>query len=1219
MLNKVSIDTASSQVLGALRAARNRIWRLLLTRTLLWLVNAGLGFSLVLFLIEKNIYLPAGLRIAALAFFAAVLLLLAAYRLTKAAAGFGNLLKVARACDKNFPEFKNRLESAVELCSMQGQGRGASLYSSELLQAAVAQAASLVGDRDSVRRMADRVSAAEKRKLSREKYLAAALAALFIVFGISDPHGFAGIFQKYYHPLMILEQERNFRISVHPGNITVLRGDTLEIKASGSIYRPQPMLIHFRQVGKGTETTAMQHVSTREYMFNFSGLENDLRYYLQQGSTFTDTFNIIVTNNPFVTELRLRHLYPAYTGLPPYETSRDKAIQALKGSRIVLTGKSSNVLRSTRLILDGDSLRRMPIFAGRAFTDTITCLHDGSYQIRLEDRWGLTNTDTMVYPITVIPDEYPRIALRFPEGEAQVDESMQQGLVFELSDDFGVSKVRLVYHKESALGVGSEEKSLTIARYRAPKTYQVGQYLWNLKELSLLPKESVIYRLVAVDNDNVSGPKSISTPEFRISFPSLQEIFERQQQSQEEIARQLEELEDQGLKLREEIKQISETLEREQQMDWEQGRQLDQALAQQQQMAQQLNELSEQLDQSIRQLDRDEMLSIDVVEKLQRVQELMNEVATQEMKNLMEQIQEAIDNLDQKSLTEAMEEFSFSQEQYLEKLDKTLSLLEKLKLEQQMDYLVNLSSELAQHTAALLDSTAACLGEPCPSAPGQPDSSLSPGRESIDTTGGQAPETSEVEEGKPKAEPSMADSSAGESQDLLSDQDKDSTALGSDKLVDEATKLDELTTELFDQISQTSEQMDQAGEKSLANKLADEASLESQEQFEKLWTEIGEKFSKGQLQKTLAPQRRVSNQTRQMQERMKKYRDQLRDKWKQEVAQAMERAFDDLAYLSARQEDIFLAVQAEPEINHPDVLRYADRQQEILLGLASVRQALLEAALDNFFISNRLLAYLQISIERGKQAFEELGAEKRRKKPVVETSKSALASINAAMLTLLNDARMMEQAESGMGFDQMMAQLEELAERQENLNQQMQGLSSMSMPSQGGTPLMAPQGRRSSLPGDLMNLIRQLAAEQKAIRDKIAELAKEMSGRKDLPGTSLEGMVKEADEVIEDMIKRGVSPETFKRQRRILDRLLDAQRSIQQRDTTRKRKSETAGEYRGEPPPALARELLERSLENNELKAILERWKASYPESFERLIRAYYELLNSKKIENRLD
>ena len=109
-----------------------------------------------------------------------------------------------------------------------------------------------------------------------------------------------------------------------------------------------------------------------------------------------------------------------------------------------------------------------------------------------------------------------------------------------------------------------------------------------------------------------------------------------------------------------------------------------------------------------------------------------------------------------------------------------------------MDYLVNLSSQLAQHSAALLDSTAACLGERCPSEPGQPDSSLSPGGTLIDTTGEQAPETAEADEDKPTAEPLMADSSAGP--------DKDSTAPVSDKLIDEAAQLDELAGELFDQL-----------------------------------------------------------------------------------------------------------------------------------------------------------------------------------------------------------------------------------------------------------------------------------------------------------------------------------------------------------------------------------------------------------------------------------
>ena len=264
-MDKAYKDTASARVLNALRAARKRIWRFLLARTTFWLLNVCLGAGLVLFIIEKNLYLPAGARIAALVILSLILLLLAAYRLTKATAGYGNLLKVARACDEKFPEFKNRLESAVQLSRMQAQGRGSSLYSNELLQAAVVQAASLVSDRNAVRRMADRVCYTQRRKLSREQYLAAGIAALLLVFGISDPLGLAGIFRKYSHPVMILQQERNFHILTHPGNITVLRGDTLEITASGSIHRPQPMLIHFRQVGKGTETASMRSLSPRRY------------------------------------------------------------------------------------------------------------------------------------------------------------------------------------------------------------------------------------------------------------------------------------------------------------------------------------------------------------------------------------------------------------------------------------------------------------------------------------------------------------------------------------------------------------------------------------------------------------------------------------------------------------------------------------------------------------------------------------------------------------------------------------------------------------------------------------------------------------------------------------------------------------------------------------------------------------------------------------------
>ena len=124
-----------------------------------------------------------------------------------------------------------------------------------------------------------------------------------------------------------------------------------------------------------------------------------------------------------------------------------------------------------------------------------------------------------------------------------------------------------------------------------------------------------------------------------------------------------------------------------------------------------------------------------------------------------------------------------------------------------------------------------------------------------------------------------------------------------------------------------------------------------------------------------------------------------------------------------------------------------------------------------------------------------------------------------------------------------------------------------------------------------------------------------MAGRKDIPGSNLEGVLEDADKVVEDMLKKGVSPETFERQRRIITRLLDTQKSIQERDSGRERKSETAREYTVQPPEAISQELLESDNRESRLKAILERWKGAYPESFEALVREYFDLLQSKSLE----
>ena len=1238
-MNTAEYKKAAQRLLTALGLAQRLIFRLLLWRTLLWCCILFLGASLVLFGLEKAVYMPALWRILILGTVGALLALALFFGIWRAVGSYGRLARVARRIDRCFPRFRNRLEATLEFVRNPQQREH---YSVELIQAAVCQASALVKDDRTVRSLVSGVLKSERKRVHIEEYAASVLLAALLAFSVAEPFRVYQVFQNYRHPVELLRKENAFRIFVHPGSITILRGDSIQVKAIGTIHRPEDMVVNFWQAGSGTESRAMSYRQDQfEYSHTFRKVENDLGYYIQQGKARTDTFRVQVINSPFITELSLRYDYPAYTGLPSYETSSDKAIQALRGTKVALSGKSSNPLVRAGILLEPDSVRSAAISAERSFSDTLYLQDDGSYRIVLEDRWGLTNPDTLVYPITVIPDEFPAIVLRFPGPEAQVDERMKQPLLFEVADDFGVSRVELHFQKQSSTGQSGPAARRTIASWKKPGAYSVEQYVWDLEELRLLPEDLITYRLLVFDNDRVSGPKSVSTPEYRIRFPSLEEIFDQEQQRQDEIVSDMQQLEQKGEKLREQVRQMSEAFERGQKMEWEEGQKLDQAVKEQAEMLEQVRELARELKESIGQMERSNLLSGDVIDKLAKVQQLLEEVTTERMKEVMEKIQQAINKLDRQELSEVVENLGISQEQLMEKLDKTLSLLERLKIEQQMDYLVSRTEELSSEAAAYADSTAALLGEP--RAEGEDTLSSRDGEIQqlpADSEMEAAPDSSlelrskEPSAGLEKAESRMEETDRVEAQKNEQSESEESTEQQARKaeeinnlsaefgyLAGKVLELDQQAAEFFEKLAETSQSVEQAGEKELADKLGGEGSRERREFFSGNLSAASDALRSGRLEDSMADQGKVTRGLKEMHQRMEEYRNELKEKSQKKVARAMERAFDQLNYLSRRQEDILVSVNREPDINHPDVLEYASAEQDIIEGLVSIRDGLIEAAKDNFFISEQLLIYLFSALGRGEESLQNLQAEKRSKTDAIQSAQRSLATINACMMTLLRDRGNMQQSTSITGMDQMMSQLEALAERQRELNEQMQAFQSGS-----GTSDQTGDGKQMNSAGgaggsglsqaNLMQMLLQMAAEQKAIRDQVAELAGQMAERKEIPGSNMEGVIKDADEVVRDMLERGITQETFERQQRIFNRLMDAQKSIQQRDTGRRRKSERPGEYTVKPPEELARELLESSQQESMLKGIFQRWEGTYPESFEAFIREYFELLRAKNLEN---
>lgn len=238
--------------------------------------------------------------------------------------------------------------------------------------------------------------------------------------------------------------------------------------------------------------------------------------------------------------------------------------------------------------------------------------------------------------------------------------------------------------------------------------------------------------------------------------------------------------------------------------------------------------------------------------------------------------------------------------------------------------------------------------------------------------------------------------------------------------------------------------------------------------------------------------------------------------------------------------------------------------------------------------ATRLTALMRSSIKR---------LEERNSKASTDIQKQSMQNLNEIVIALREAINNAKNSSSGMGFDQFMQQMEQLANQQEGLNQ-----STMEMFGQG------------SLTVEQQAAMQRLARDQEMIRKTLQELQEEMQGNSSVE-QRLSQLGSDMEEVAKQLSDKNLTERTKDLQQRILSRMLDAQRSVHKRDFSKKRQSESAKDYRAVDPGALPDNLGENPqiLQETMLKAL----KEGYSKDFEELIRKYFEKLNSGEIKKR--
>lgn len=361
-----------------------------------------------------------------------------------------------------------------------------------------------------------------------------------------------------------------------------------------------------------------------------------------------------------------------------------------------------------------------------------------------------------------------------------------------------------------------------------------------------------------------------------------------------------------------------------------------------------------------------------------------------------------------------------------------------------------------------------------------------------------------------------------------------------------------------------------------------------------LSNQASQQITQQQKQQAVQNQQQLSENMQSLQQQLMQMQSSMQMQSQMQVLYDMMKSVNDLLTLSKEQELLKNNTQNTPATSL-DYLDNAKTQNDIQRNLDKAIQQMVDLSQRTFAITPEMGRALGNAKSEMGESISSI--QNRNSSRTIQSQISAMKYLNEAASLMKGSMEQMMGGGQGGGMMSLMQQLQQMSQQQMNLNQLTQQLN---------------QGQ---LTQQQLSQLQRLTQEQELIRKSLEQLNKEAQekGQSKKLSTSLEKILEEMKEVVTNMNTEKVNDELIQAQERILSKLLDAQRSINERDFEKERESISGRTFNRESPPEIifGTEEGKDKLRDELLKAVRE----GYSKDFEELIRKYYEQLSTQKSE----
>jgi len=982
-----------------------------------------------------------------------------------------------------------------------------------------------------------------------------------------------------------------FEIKIKNQNQNILRGEDLSLEIIGNGELPDKIDLFLKEGQQSNfDKYSLRKNTNNQYDFNIKSIKNNLSFFAQAQyltqTTATDTGIVSIIDRPIIRNLSGKIIYPRYTGINSKKFDDNNAdITALKGSTINLNLLSSKELDSAYFIfqsinnssntINSDKKLLMNTQSRKASTQ-YKIKNSGLYSFIIKDKLGQTNLDPIQYRIISIDDAYPSISLIQPRFDVQIDENAILPTKIYISDDFGFDKLYLNYKLSYSKYVPAEEnfKKIEVPFVKDGLALEI-PFVWDLNPLGISPEDRYQFYFEVFDNDIVSGPKSSRTKTLTLRLPSLEEAFKETQLAQNEIEKELDKVLKEADELKKDIDKLQHELRKNnknKKLSWDEKKKANDISKKQQEIQEKMKDLSEKLSENTENMEKNNLLSQETLEKLKQLQDLMKQVATPEMMQKSQKLQNELEKMTPEQMQKALEQTKINDEKMRESIDRTLKMLKKMQAEQKTDEIQKRAKELAKQQEELKKETQ------------------------------KANENSQDKKSQEKKNQELAKNQENIKEDF-------------EKLEKEINSLEEMMKNNED----------------MPKDMLDKAKKElDQNQTKQEMKNSENQLKKGDHKESQKNQSKAQQKLQDFANQMQQMKQQMMQNENQKMINELKQKLADLLKLSKKQEE--LKNQTQESSNNSTRLPEIQRNQaDVQNALENLAKQMSELSKQSMAITPQMGEEIGNALNQMQKSQSQLSERQSRNSSASQqnsmTNMNKAASMMQASLSQMQgqgngscknpggqqpggegQGQGQSSGGPGMGFSQ---QLQKAAAQQQMISQSLQQMQQGQQGSKAGQGQGNGKGGKngSDKESEFGRLKDQQGRAKKSVDKMIEEQKKFSNGGDKDKINELQEISKEMNEVMHDLESGSINPETLKRQEKILSRLLDVNQSVNERDKQKKRQAKS-GQNINRQSPQLDLEALKN--DKKALNDLLKKINQGYSKDYEILIRKYLEEIKDR-------